>query len=449
MSESDNNLLDEIPVLHGIPSLIMVLGVGGAGGNAVNHMFKMGIEGVNLVVCNTDSQDLAKSPVKRKICLGDGLGAGNDARVGEQKAKISIDEVRKCFESCGTKMLFLTAGMGAGTGTGASPVIAELAAELGILTVAIVTMPPQNDGPERMNQAREGVERLRKHVDSLIVLSNDTISDLYGNLSLNGAFDKANDVVANATKGIAEIVTRKTNIVNNDFSDVCKVIRSGGCAVMGMATAAGDDRAELAVDAVFSSSLFGATNVAGAKRVLLNVSVSDESKLTLAEVDRIKDHIQTYASYTDDDGAVHPTNIIWGASVKPDLGDNIETIIVATGFPATEEYYKSIVSGKPAAAVQRAAAVKTEGDDLTAIGAVKKPSPVQNRSNKLDKPERNYADVEQRKMEPAFKRHKVLFVTQRPESTRRAADKFEDTEAAAAPAEGEEGTLFKNENEND
>lgn len=431
MTDNDN-ILDEIPELRGIPSLIMVLGVGGAGGNAVNHMWSMGIDGVNLVVCNTDSQDLAKSPVSRKICLGDGLGAGNDAHVGEQKAKISIDEVRHCFESCGTKMLFLAAGMGAGTGTGASPVIAELAAEMGILTVAIVTMPPRNDGPERMNQAREGVERLREHVDSLIVLSNDTISDLYGNLSLNGAFDKANDVVAFATKGIAEIVTRKYNIVNNDFSDVCKVMRDGGCAVMGMATASGDDRAEAAVDAVFSSSLFGNTSIAGAKRVLLNVSVSDESKLTLMEVNRIKDRIQSYASTTDDNGILHPTNIIWGASIKPELGDSIETIIVATGFPASEDYYNKVVD-KPETQIRKPL-VEQPSNDLTDIKAEKKPLVMQPKStvpNMIGKPTRNYTEVERRKLTPAFVARKVALVMQTSGARKRAVGRDSDEPNAA------------------
>lgn len=430
MTDNDN-ILDDIPELRGIPSLIMVLGVGGAGGNAVNHMWNMGIDGVNLVVCNTDSQDLAKSPVSRKICLGDGLGAGNDAHVGEQKAKISIDEVRHCFESCGTKMLFLAAGMGAGTGTGASPVIAELAAEMGILTVAIVTMPPRNDGPERMSQAREGVERLREHVDSLIVLSNDTISDLYGNLSLNGAFDKANDVVAFATKGIAEIVTRKYNIVNNDFSDVCKVMRDGGCAVMGMATASGDDRAEAAVDAVFSSSLFGNTNIAGAKRVLLNVSVSDESKLTLMEVNRIKDRIQSYASTTDDNGVLHPTNIIWGASIKPELGDSIETIIVATGFPASEDYYNKVID-KPEAQIHKPVA-EQPNSDLTDIKAEKKPLVMQPKSavpNMIGKPTKNYMEVERRKLTPAFVARKVKLVTQTSGTRKRAVGKDDEPNTA-------------------
>lgn len=438
MEETDN-LMEEISGLHGIPSLIMVLGVGGAGGNAVNHMWNMGIEGVNLAVCNTDVQDLEKSPVSRKILLGDGLGAGNDASVGEQKAKKSIDEVRHCFEACGTKMLFIAAGMGAGTGTGASPVIAELASEMGILTVAIVTMPPHNDGPERTNQAREGIERLREHVDSLIVLSNDAISRLYGNLSISGAFDKANDVVAFAAKGIAEIITRKTNIVNNDFSDVCKVMRGGGCAIMGMSAASGDDRAEAAVDGVFQTSLFGNTSIAGAKRVLLNVAVSNGETLTQQEVDRVKNRIQTYASTTDDNGVLVPTNIIWGASVKPDLGDNLEVIIVATGFPATEDYYKRVleIEQPPKAAATIAPLGGVESSDLKDIKAeptppipipVRKPNSL---PNVIGKSTRNYADVEQCKRSPAFIRRNVQMQNLPASGRKRATSRDAETEPAA------------------
>lgn len=433
--EETANLIDEITGLRGIPSLIMVLGVGGAGGNAVNYMWNMGIEGVNLAVCNTDAQDLAKSPVSRKICLGDGLGAGNDAAVGEQKAKLSIDEVRRCFETCGTKMLFLTAGMGAGTGTGASPVIAELAAEMGILTVAIVTMPPRNDGPERTNQAREGVERLRRHVDSLIVLSNDAISELYGNLSIGEAFNKANDVVALAAKGIAEIITRKTNLVNNDFSDVCKVMRGGGCAVMGMAVASGDDRAEAAVDGVFQNSLFGHTSIKGAKRVLLNVAVSDEANLGEKEINRVKDRIQSYAATEDENGIVRLTNILWGVSVKPELGENMEVVIAASGFPAMDDYYKGVLDipqpAKPVVAPVDSA-VGAKSNDLKSI----KEEPVFRKPNTplnvIGTATRNYAEVEQRKATPAFVRRKVNMIDAPAGGRKRAVGREEtaDTDAA-------------------
>jgi len=439
MEETDN-MMEEIQGLRGIPSLIMVLGVGGAGGNAVNHMYNMGIEGVNLAVCNTDVQDLDKSPVKRKICLGDGLGAGNDAAVGEEKAKLSIDEVRHCFEACGTKMLFIAAGMGAGTGTGASPVIAELASEMGILTVAIVTMPPHNDGPERTNQAREGVERLRKHVDSLIVLSNDAINKLYGNLPLTGAFDKANDVVAFAAKGIAEIVTRKTNIVNNDFSDVCKVMRNGGCAVMGIATASGDDRAEAAVDGVFQNSLFGNTSIKGAKRVLLNIAVSDGESLQIDEVNRVKDRIQSYASEEDENGNLIPTNIIWGASVKPDLGDQMEVVIAASGFPAMEDYYNGVLEIKqPAKPAETITPLGGESGALKDIKEEKKP-PIQmyrqgGVSNVISKSTRNYNAVEESKRTPAYLRRKVEFVNGTAGSRKRAVGRADEQEEESAAQE--------------
>ena len=446
MEETDN-MIDEIPGLHGIPSLIMVLGVGGAGGNAVNHMWNMGIEGVNLAVCNTDVQDLDKSPVSRKICLGDGLGAGNDAAVGEEKAKLSIDEVRHCFEACGTKMLFIAAGMGAGTGTGASPVIAELASEMGILTVAIVTMPPHNDGPERTNQAREGIERLRRHVDSLIVLSNDAISALYGNLPITGAFDKANDVVAFAAKGIAEIVTRKTNLVNNDFSDVCKVMRNGGCAVMGIATASGDDRAEAAVDGVFQNSLFGNTSIRGAKRVLLNMAVSEGDGLTENEVKRIKDRIQSYASTEDENGNVQMTNILWGASVKPDLGDKLEVIIAASGFPATEDYYKGVLEiAQPAKPAETVGSLGVESGDLQDIKEERKPPIPMHKpggvSNVIGKDTRNYAEVEKCKLTPAFVRRKVKMADLPAGSRKRAAGRADDSEQAPAQTAAPDNQLF-------
>lgn len=438
----NNNIIDDVPEMHGIPSLIMVLGVGGAGGNAVNHIWEMGIDGVNLVVCNTDRQDLDKSPVKRKICMGDGLGAGNDARVGEQKAKISIDEIRHCFETCGTKMLFLTAGMGAGTGTGAAPVIAQLAAEMGILTVAIVTMPPRNDGPERMNQAREGVERLREYVDSLIVLSNDEINDLYGDISLSGAFDKANDVVASATKGIAEIITHDVNLINSDFNDVQKVMGKGGCAIMGMATTSGDNRAEEAVDTVLKSKLFGNINIQGAKRVLLNISVSDKEKLPMREVNIIKDRIQSYASYVDEDDIRHETNIIWGVSIKPELGDSIETIIVATGFPATEDYYNKIID-KPDVRIQTPVAEQTSGE-LTDIKSKVKPPVIPSKPagpNMIARPTRNYTEVEQRKLTPAFITRKVALIEHISGSRKRAVGKEDEPDIADNTTEMQDNAL--------
>ena len=255
-----NSILHNIAAFRkSIPAKIMVMGIGGAGGNAIKHMWEMGIEGVNLVACNTDQQDLdkLKIPEENKIAIGEGLGAGNEAERGEAMARGALDKIRYALESRSTKMLFIAAGMGGGTGTGAAPVVAELAREMDILTVAIVTMPPTNDGPLRMTQARTGLTKLRNYVDSLIVLSNDAINKLFGDNSLGAAFDNANDIIAQAAKGIAEISTHSHNLVNVDFADVCTVMRNSGYAVMGVAKESGDERAEVVVDKILKSPLFG------------------------------------------------------------------------------------------------------------------------------------------------------------------------------------------------
>ena len=428
MDNIDKNILDEIPVLRSLPAEIMVAGVGGAGGNAVDHMWRMGISGVNFVVCNTDIQALEKSPVQRKICLGDGLGAGNDARVGEQKTKSSLDEVRRCFEGLGTKMLFIAAGMGGGTGTGASPIIAQLAKEMDILTVAIVSMPPESEGPLRMQQAREGIDRLREFVDSLIVLSNDAINELYGDLPIEKAFDKANDILAMAAKGIAEIVTIKSNLVNVDFADVCKVMSNSGCAVIGVSTASGDNRAEEVIDASLSSPLFGGASIAGAKNVLLNLSTASSDDLTLREANRAIDRIQQYAGDKDDDGNIRKANIIWGTSVKPELGDKLEAIVVVTGFPS--DYYRGTISGdvQVREMVEKPMPKPDNGGLADFKEEVRTPAPQKIRGaiNVIGKPTRHYNEVERRKATPAFVARNVQFVTLAAGSRRRAADRHED-----------------------
>ena len=241
---NDYSILNDLVSMKSQPSRIMAMGVGGAGGNAIEHMWEMQIEGVNLAACNTDKDDLDKLhiPEENRILLGgDGLGAGNNADRGAECATQSLDKVRDLLQARGTEMLFLAAGMGAGTGTGATPVIAELAHEMDILTVAIVTTPPSNEGPHRTAQAMAGVERLRKHVDAIIILSNDAINQLYGHLPANAGFARANDVVAFAAKGIAEIITHKSNLVNVDFADVCTVMRGSGSAIMGVATEMGEE----------------------------------------------------------------------------------------------------------------------------------------------------------------------------------------------------------------
>ena len=234
-----DELMSEIKVPRTDGSIIMVVGVGGAGGNAVNHMWNLGIRGVTFMVCNTDQQALDKSPVEKKIRLGsEGLGAGNDPENGRRAAVETLPEIRQALEEAGTKMLFITAGMGGGTGTGASPVIAKLAKEMGLLTVAIVTSPLAVEGKIRYEQAFRGIDELRGTTDSLLIINNENILEIYGRLSLKQAFGKADDILASAAKGIAEIITVESDLVNVDFADVSKVMRDSGRAHMAVATAA-------------------------------------------------------------------------------------------------------------------------------------------------------------------------------------------------------------------
>ena len=328
-----DELMSEIKAPKTDGSIIMVVGVGGAGGNAVNHMWNLGIRGVTFMVCNTDQQALDKSPVELKIRLGaEGLGAGNDPENGRRAAVESLPEIRQHLEGSGTRMLFITAGMGGGTGTGASPVIAKLANEMGLLTVAIVTSPLAVEGKIRYEQAFRGIEELRQNVDSLLIINNENILEIYGRLSLRQAFGKADDILCSAAKGIAEIITVESDLVNVDFADVSKVMRDSGRAHMAVATAEGDNRAESAAEASLRSPLLDHNLISGAKNILLNISVSNADELMYEEVVRILEYIQTHASVQDENGVIHNANIIWGTSEKPQLGGAIELVVVATGF---------------------------------------------------------------------------------------------------------------------
>ncbi len=304
-------------------SIIMVAGVGGAGGNALNHMVDLGINDVTFMACNTDAQALDESKAAIKVQLGSGLGAGNNPERGSQAAKESIDDIINVLRSEGTKMLFITAGMGGGTGTGASPIIAKAAQELDILTVAIVTTPYSNEGPVRSEQAKAGIEELKQYTDSLLVLSNDSIEELYGDLPYDEGFWKADDVLATAVKGIAEIITGH-GTVNVDFADVNTVMRGSGRAFMGSARAAGENRAAEAVEASVSSLLLNYRDITGAKNILLNISYGDRT-VTGREAGYVREYLQQRSGRT--------ANIIWGTAHKPHLGDELELTIVATGFP--------------------------------------------------------------------------------------------------------------------
>ena len=410
---------NNIEAVKGKPSRIMAMGVGGAGGNAIEHMWQMQIEGVNLVACNTDQDDLDKLSIamENRILLGDdGLGAGNNLERGAECAMMSLDKVRDILTAKGTKMLFLAAGMGAGTGTGATPVIAELAHEMDILTVAIVTTPPSNEGPHRTAQANAGIEKLRKHVDAIIILSNDAINQLYGHLPIATGFARANDVVAFAAKGIAEIVTHKTNLVNVDFSDVCTVIRGSGSAIMGVASESGEDRADKVVDKVLISPLFGNVSISGARDVLINISVSSSEGLTLNEAHRVRDRVQYHAKIEDENGKERFTRIIWGVSIKPNLAeDEMEVVIVATGF-STDNFGKPIVikneeSTKVETHPKPQDAEGENGESATSQANTPSSSGRRPTPAAITRPPRNFAEIEESKRVPAYITRAIVLST--------------------------------------
>ncbi|MDY0076740.1 MAG: cell division protein FtsZ [Bacteroidales bacterium] len=303
-------------------NIIKVIGVGGGGSNAVTHMFEQGIKGVDFILCNTDSQALDTSPVPTKVHLGKReLGAGNDPAVGRDAALATVEEFRELLEKH-TKMLFITAGLGGGTGTGAAPVVAQVAHELDILTVGIVTLPFGFEGRKRRQQALEGLEELRKHVDTLLIISNDKLREEYGNMKLTEAFKRADDVLTIAAKGIAEIIT-VTGYINVDFEDVNTVMRQSGKAIMGSSKAEGENRALKAIEDAMRSPLLNDSNIAGAQNILLYIT-SGEDEVSLDEVLEITDYIQQTCGNT--------AEVIWGNGKDDSLGNNIAITIIATGF---------------------------------------------------------------------------------------------------------------------
>lgn len=319
------------------PSIITVIGVGGGGGNAVNHMFATGIADVSFVVCNTDRQALIKSPISEKIQLGEGLGAGNMPERGRLAALASLEDIKDVLKVNGTRMLFITAGMGGGTGTGAAPVIAQAAKEMGILTVAIVTIPFESEGKPRILQAIEGIETISKCVDSLIIINNAHIEEIYGDLPLSVAFGKADDLLATAAKSIADIITQHY-LVNVDFADVSKVMSNSGVAVMGSAIGGGADRAIEVAQEALKSPLLHHKDIKGARNVLLNIT-SGTKEVTMSETRKITSFIQEKSA------TGNSTDLIWGAGYDESLGEDIKVTVIATGFdiksiPAIQEYYK-------------------------------------------------------------------------------------------------------------
>lgn len=314
-------------------SIIKVVGVGGGGGNAVNHMYKQGISGVDFIICNTDAQALELSPIPNKVQLGasltEGMGAGADPDVGENSAIESIEDIKRMFGT-NTKMLFITAGMGGGTGTGASPVLAKAAKEMGILTVAIITTPFTFEGKRRKSQAEEGLSELRKYVDSYLVISNDRLREIFGNLTMTAAFAKADDILTTAAKGIAEIITIP-GYVNVDFKDVRTVMNDSGVAIMGNAIAKGDERALEAVTGALASPLLKDNEIEGARYILLNIT-SGTKEVTMDEVAIITDYIQEKAGLSAD--------LIWGNCIDENLDEELSVTIIATGFQTSEERVK-------------------------------------------------------------------------------------------------------------
>ncbi len=301
---------------------IKVIGVGGGGGNAVNHMLEEGIQGVDFVLCNTDYQALMRSTVPTKVHLGKRqLGAGNDPAVGREAALSSEEEIDKLLDET-TQMVFVTAGMGGGTGTGAAPVVARIAKEKGILTVGIVTIPFECEGRRRKQQAQAGIEELKQHVDTLIVISSDKLRDTYGNMKLTDAFKKADDVLATAAKGIAEIIT-VTGYVNVDFEDVKTVMRNSGKAIMGTGRASGENRAEEAIQLAINSPLLNDNNIEGAKNILIYIT-SGSDEVSLDEVVEITEYAQNICGSGAD--------VIWGNGVDETLGKDISVTLIATGF---------------------------------------------------------------------------------------------------------------------
>ena len=338
MSEFGNNSFD-LPKNQS--NVIKVIGVGGGGSNAINHMFKQGIKGVDFVVCNTDSQALQNSPVPNKIQLGvsltEGLGAGANPEVGQQSAIESIAEIEKMLDT-NTKMIFITAGMGGGTGTGAAPIIAKLAKERDILTVGIVTIPFQFEGKNRSDQALAGVDRLRKQVDSLIVINNNKLREVYGNLGYKSGYSKVDEVLATAARGIAEVISQHY-IQNIDLRDAKTVLANSGTAIMGSAVASGEGKAKKAITSALDSPLLNDNKITGAKQVLLLIvsGVGEENEVSIDEISEINEYIQNEAGYS--------ANIIMGLGEDEKLENSISVTVIATGFNIEQQ--AEIVNQEP------------------------------------------------------------------------------------------------------
>jgi len=368
---SDMLPLVDLPLID--HSIIKVIGVGGGGGNAVNHMYNQGFRDVSFVVCNTDNQALRHSPVPLKIQLGEGLGAGGKPEVARKAAETSIENIQEVLKD-NTKMIFITAGMGGGTGTGASPVVAKVAQELGILTVGIVTIPFAFEGNLKIRQAMEGVLALSEHVDALLVINNEKLREIFPDLTLSNAFAKADDVLTNAARSIAEIIT-VPGYINTDFADVYSILHKGNVAIMNTGYASGENRITKAISDALNSPLLKTNDVKGAGKVLLNLYCSTEHQIKMEEVQQINDFM---ASVGDD------IQVIWGASFDDELGDQVKITLIATGYdvsdipgmPVTEE-------SKQKTAQKPVKTISLDGEEI--IEKTPEPAPEEQEKDRLDK----------------------------------------------------------------
>ncbi|MBS1738038.1 MAG: cell division protein FtsZ [Bacteroidetes bacterium] len=323
-------------------SILKVIGIGGGGSNAVNHMFSQNIEGVNFIICNTDSQAINHSRVPNKVQLGphltQGLGAGANPQIGREATEESLEEIKRILE-VNTKMAFITAGMGGGTGTGGAPIIAKICKDLGILTVGIVTTPFAYEGKKRIAQAEEGINKLKEHVDTLLVISNDKLRHQFGNLTMKAAFAKADNVLATAAKCITDVIN-STGQINVDFADVCTVMSNGGVAILGSAQCEGADRAQNAIEQALNSPLLNDNEIRGAKWILINInSAEGESEFTMDEVDTIQSYLISKAG--DD------TDVILGLGYDNNLENKIGITLIATGFQHKELFEKKPTEAPP------------------------------------------------------------------------------------------------------
>src|ERR1700761_774222 len=324
-------------------SIIKVIGVGGGGSNAVNHMFAQNIEGVNFIICNTDAQAIAQSRVPNKVQLGphltQGLGAGANPDIGRQATEESLEEIKQILE-VNTKMAFITAGMGGGTGTGGAPIISKICKDLGILTVGIITTPFSYEGRKRQLQAEEGIRSMKQYVDTLLVISNDKLRHQFGNLKMKEAFAKADNVLATAAKCITDVIN-STGQINVDFADVCTVMRNGGVAILGSATAKGENRAQHAIENALNSPLLNDSDIRGARWILINInSAEGEHEFTMDEVEVIQTHLLSQAGEYSD--------VILGLGYDNTLGASLGITLIATGFEHRDPFTIKAVESNPA-----------------------------------------------------------------------------------------------------